>query len=49
MVRALGFYVVALGSNPVLNFGLHLCPVNSQVVASCQLGFLIMLLRVGCQ
>ena len=54
MVRVLGLHVVALCSNSVLTSGQDLflvvpdstlpCFVNSQVVASCQLGFLIMLL-----
>ena len=45
---------VALGSNPILNSGLDLCPfvldlslprfVNSQLVASCHLWFLIIFL-----
>ena len=49
---ALGLYAVAPGSNPVLTSGLNLFPVvpdstlprfvNGQLVASCQLGFVIM-------
>ena len=52
LVRALGLHVAAPGSNPVLTSGLDLFPVlpdstpphfvNSQLVASHQLGFLIM-------
>ena len=52
MVRALGLHAAAPGSNPVLTSGLDLFPVvpdstpphfvNSQLVASRQLGFLIM-------
>ena len=51
MVRALGLHAAALGSNPVLTSSLDLfsvvpdstppCFVNSQLVASRQLGFLI--------
>ena len=51
MVRALGLHAVAPGSNPVITSGLDLFPVvpdstlpcfvNSQLVASRQLGFLI--------
>ena len=59
MVRALGLHAAAPGSNPVLTSGLDLFPVvpdstlprfvNSQLVASCQLGFLIMfLLTLNC-
>ena len=59
MVRALGFHAAAPGSNPVLTSGYDLFPVvpdstpprfvNSQLVASCQLGFLIMfLLTLNC-
>ena len=54
MVRALGLHAIASGSNPVLTSGQDLFPVdpdstpprfvNSQLVASCQLGFLIMFL-----
>ena len=55
MVRALAFQEVAPGSNPVLTSGQDLFPValdstlpcfviNGQLVASCQLGFLIMFL-----
>ena len=54
VVRALGLHAAAPGSNPVLTSGKDLFPVvpdstlprfvNSQLVASCQLGFLIMLL-----
>ena len=54
MVMVLGLHAVALGSNPVLSSGLDLFRVvpdstlpslvNSQLVASCQLGFLIMFL-----
>ena len=50
MVRALGLHAVAPGSNPVLTSGQGLFPivpdstlpcfVNSQLVASCQLGVL---------
>ena len=50
MVRTIGLHAVAPGSNPVLTSGLDLflvvpestppCFVNSQLVASCQLGFL---------
>ena len=55
MAKMLGLHVVALGSNPVLTSGQDLFPVvldstlsvplvkNSQLVASCQLVFLIML------
>ena len=52
MVRVLDLHAVAPCSNPVLTFGKDLFPVvpdstlprfvNSQLVASCQLGFLIM-------
>ena len=52
MVGALGLHAAAPGSNPVLTSGLDLFPVvpdstlprfvKSQLVASCQLGFLIM-------
>ena len=60
MVRALALHAVtAPGSNPVLASGLDLFPVvpastlsrfvNSQLVASCQLGFLILfLLNLNC-
>ena len=60
MVRALGLHAAAPGSNPVLTSGLDLFPVvpdstlprfvNSQLVASCQLGFLIImfLLTLNC-
>ena len=54
MVSALGLHTVALGSNPILTSGLDLFPVvpdstlprfvNSQLVASFQLGFLIIFL-----
>ena len=54
----LGLGAVALGSNPILNSGLDLCPlvldsslpgfVNSQLVASCQLAFLIIFLLSLC-
>ena len=55
MVRALAFQEVAPGSTPVLTSGQDLFPValdstlpcfviNGQLVASCQLGFLIMFL-----
>ena len=54
VVRALGLHLVSLGSNPVLTSGLDLFPVvldstlpcflNSQLVTSCQLGFLIVFL-----
>ena len=54
MVGALGLHSAAPGSNPVLTSGLDLFPVvpdstlprfvKSQLVASCQLGFLIMFL-----
>ena len=54
MAKMLGLHVVALGSNPVLTSDQDLFPVvldstlsvplvNSQLVASCQLVFLIML------
>ena len=53
-LRVLGLGAVALGSNPILNSGLDLCPVvldsslpgfvNSQLVAYCHLGFLIIFL-----
>ena len=54
MAKMLSLHVVALGSNPVLTSGQDLFPVvldstlsvllvNSQLVASCQLVFLIML------
>ena len=54
MAKMLGLHVVALGSNPVLTSGQDLFPVvldstlsvllvNSQLVSSCQLVFLIML------
>ena len=49
---------IALGLNPILNSGLDLCPVfrdsrlpgfvNSQLVASCQLAFLIIFLLSLC-
>ena len=59
VVRALGLHAAAPGSNPVLTSCLDLFPVvpdstlprfvNSQLVASCQLGFLIMfLLTLNC-
>ena len=59
MVRALGLHAVAPGSNPILTSGLDLFPdvpdstlprfVNSQLVASCQLGFFIVfLLSLNC-
>ena len=59
MVRALGLHRAVPGSNPVLTAGLDLFPVvpdstlprfvNSQLVASCQLEFLIMfLLSLNC-
>ena len=51
MVRLLGLHVVAPGSNPVLTSGQDLFSVvrdstlprfvDSQLVASCQLGFLM--------
>ena len=51
VVRALGLHAAAPGLNPVITSGLDLFPVvpdstlpcfvNSQLVASCQLGFLI--------
>ena len=54
MVRVLGLHAVSPGSNPVLTSGQNLfpvvldltlpCYVNSQLIASCQLGFLIMFL-----
>ena len=54
MVRVLDLHAVALGSNPILTSSQDLFAVvpdsnlprfvNSQLVASCQLGFLIMLL-----
>ena len=50
MAKMLGLHVVALGSNPgqdlfpvVLDSTLSVLLVNSQLVASCQLVFLIML------
>lgn len=52
--RALGFHAVTPGSNPVLTSDQDLFPValgstlphfvNSQLVASCQFGFLVMFL-----
>ena len=61
MIRALGLHAATPGSNPPLTSGLHLVPVVpnstlsrfvnvcSQLVASCQLGFLIMfLLSLDC-
>ena len=59
VVRALGLHAAAPGSYPVLTSGLDLFPVvpdstlprfvNSQLVASCQLGFLMMfLLSLNC-
>ena len=59
MVRVLGLDAVALGSNPILTSGLNLFPVvpdsspphfvNSQLVASCQLGsFIMFLLSLNC-
>ena len=59
VVRVLGLYAAAPGSNPVLTSGLDLFPVvqdltpphfvNSQLVAFHQLGFLIMfLLSLNC-
>ena len=59
VVRALGLHAAAPGSNPVLTSGLDLFPVvpdstpprfvNNQLVASHQLGFLIMfLLSLNC-
>ena len=59
MFRALGLHAVAWGSNPVLASGLDLFLVfpdsilphfvNSQLVASCHLVFLIMfLLNLNC-
>ena len=54
VIRGLGLHANAPGSNPVQACGLDLFPsclgfnsttfVNSQLVASCQLGFLIMFL-----
>ena len=54
MVREFGLLAIALGSNTVLTSGLDLFPfvpdsnlsrfINSQLVSSCQLGFLIMFL-----
>ena len=54
MVRALGLHAAGPGSNPVLASGMDLFPVvpdstlprfvNSQLVASCQLRFLIIFL-----
>ena len=54
MVQWLGLHAVASGSNPVLTCGQDLFPVvpdsilprfvNSQLVAPCQMGFLIMFL-----
>ena len=57
MVRALGLHAAGPpGSNPVLTSGQDLFPVvpdstlprfvNSQLVASCQLGFFIMFLLI---
>ena len=59
MVRVLGLHVVALCSNLILTSGQDLFPVvpdstlprfvNNQLVACCQLGFLIMfLLSLNC-
>ena len=58
MVRALDLHAVVPDSNLILTSGVDLFPVdpdstlprfvNSQLVASCQLGFLIMF-HVGCQ
>ena len=59
MVRALGLRAVSPGSNLVLTSGLDLFPVvpdstlpgfvNSRLIASCQLGFLItFLLSLNC-
>ena len=59
MVRALGLHAAPPGSNPVLTCGLDSFPVvpdstpprfvNSQLVASRQLGFLPMfMLRLNC-
>ena len=59
VVIALGLHAVAPGPNPVLISGMDLFPVvpnttlprfvNSRLVASCQLGFLIMfLLSLNC-
>ena len=55
MVRVWGLHVVALGSTTVLNSGQDLFAVvsdstlprfvNSQLVASCRLGFLIMFVK----
>ena len=52
MVRVMGLHAVALGSSPVLTSGQGLFPVlsdstlphfvNSQLIASWQLGFLMM-------
>ena len=52
MVRVMGLHAVALGSNPVLTSGYGLFPVvsdstlppfvNSQLIASWQMGFLMM-------
>ena len=54
MVRASGFHAITPGSNPVLTSDQDLFPVilgstlprfvNSQLVASCQFGFLVMFL-----
>ena len=58
VVRTLGLHAAAPGSNPVLTSGLDLFPVvpdstlprfvNSQLVASRQLGFLMFLLSLNC-
>ena len=59
VVRVLGLHAAEPGSNPVLTSGLDLFPVvpdsipprfvNSQLVASCHWGFLIMfLLSLNC-
>ena len=57
--RVLSLHVIATGSNPLLTSGQDLFPVdpdstlpcflNSHLIASCQLGFLIMfLLSLNC-
>ena len=59
MVRTLGLHAAATGSNPILTSGTALFPVvsdstpprfvDSQLVAFCQLGFLILfLLSLNC-
>ena len=58
MVRVMGLHAVALGSNPVLTSGQGLFPVvsdstlphfvNSQLIASWQLGFFNDVLSLNC-